>query len=164
MEEKVLEHQLDGAFVTETDFSPDIEAYEVFEEELVLIAGPNSDSIETIQSEPVLCFSKGCGYRARLEKWYADQHIIPKKIIEFGTLETILRSVTVGLGIAFVPKSSVTHLEESGLIVSYPLPDEYSKVKTMFIKRTDTFMTTTLKKFIETIEANKNLQIHSLKY
>lgn len=164
LEEKVLDYQLDGAFVTDGNFSPDIVAYEVFEEELVLISSSNINTYDALEEEPVLCFSKGCGYRARLEKWYLDQNLRPKKVMEFGTLETILRSVAVGLGIAFVPKSSVTHLEKSGVVCTHQLPDKYSKVKTMFIKRADTFMTTTLKKFIETIEQNKKLEIHSLKY
>ena len=72
--------------------------------------------MEELKEEPFLCFSKGCGYRARLEAWYKDQNIIPQKVMEFGTLETILRSVAMGLGVAFVPKSAVTHLEKSGLI------------------------------------------------
>ncbi|WP_156856977.1 LysR family transcriptional regulator [Oceanobacillus sp. AG] len=164
LEKQVLDHQLDGAFVTAGNFSPEIVAHEVIEEELVLIAHHQADLTDAIQEEPVLCFSKGCGYRARLESWYEDENIHPKKIMEFGTLETILRSVVVGLGIAFVPRSSVSHLEESGLISCYSLPDAYSKVKTMFIRREDTFLTNTLQKFIETIETNKDMEIHSLKY
>ncbi|MEI3597751.1 MULTISPECIES: LysR family transcriptional regulator [unclassified Oceanobacillus] len=164
LEKQVLDHQLDGAFVTAGNFSPEIVAHEVIEEELVLIAHHQADLTDAIQEEPVLCFSKGCGYRARLESWYEDENIHPKKIMEFGTLETILRSVVVGLGIAFVPRSSVSHLEESGLISSYSLPDAYNKVKTMFIRREDTFLTNTLQKFIETIETNKDMEIHSLKY
>lgn len=164
LEKQVLDHQLDGAFVTAGNFSPEIMAHEVIEEELVLIAHRQADLTDAIQEEPVLCFSKGCGYRARLESWYEDENIHPKKIMEFGTLETILRSVVVGLGIAFVPRSSVSHLEESGLISCYSLPDAYSKVKTMFIRREDTFLTNTLQKFIETIETNKDMEIHSLKY
>lgn len=164
LEEKVLNYKLDGAFVTDAAFSPDIIAQEVFEEELVLISHHEKQVFTALEEEPVLCFSKGCGYRARLEHWYEDQHIMPNKIMEFGTLETILRSVVVGLGIAFVPKSSVVHLEQSGLIQSHSLPDEYSKVKTMFIRRADTFLTTTLQRFIETIETNNNIPIKSLKY
>ncbi|MCM3740896.1 LysR family transcriptional regulator [Oceanobacillus luteolus] len=164
LEKKVMDHQLDGAFVTDGPFSSEIITEEVFEEELVLISSSQVNAFEATEKEPVLCFTKGCGYRARLENWYADQGIRPTKVMEFGTLETILRSVVVGLGIAFVPKSSVIHLEDSGLIRTYSLPDQYSKVKTMFIRREDTYLTTTLQKFIETIKTNQNVEIHSLKY
>ena len=42
----------------------------------------------------------------RLERWYKDENIRPQKVMEFGTLETILSSVTVGLGVTFCPEVS----------------------------------------------------------
>lgn len=153
--EEVLEHKLDGAFITETDSHPDLMSYEVFQEELVLISDTRILSFEGLIEEPILCFSKGCGYRARLAEWYKDQNITPKKIMEFGTLETILRSVAMGLGIAFVPKSEVIKLEQDGLIQFHQLPEQYSKIKTIFIRRADSSLTPTVEKFIETIELSK---------
>ncbi|WP_043931018.1 LysR family transcriptional regulator [Bacillus sp. EB01] len=156
LEEDVLNHKLDGAFVTESAFHPDLVAHEVFDEELVLISARSASTLEELKEEPFLCFSEGCGYRARLESWYKDQNITPQKVMEFGTLETILRSVSVGLGVSFVPKSAVTHMEQSGLIQCHTLPDQYSKIKTVFIRRADTYLTSTIEKFIETIEMDKS--------
>lgn len=152
LEQDVLQHKLDGAFVTDTDFHPDLESHEVFSEELILIADANTESLEEAKEKPFLCFSEGCKYRARLETWYRDQHIEPKKVLEFGTLETILQSVLMGLGVTFVPKSAVAHLLQSGKIKGFTLPERYSKIKTVFIRRTDAYLTTTMEKFIETIE------------
>ena len=154
LEEEVLHHKLDGAFVTEADFHPDLVSHEVFQEELVLISDRNATTLEELNGLPVLCFSKGCGYRARLKAWYKDQNVTPQKIMEFGTLETILQSVAMGLGITFVPRSAVAHMEQSGLIQCHTLPDQYSKIKTVFIRRADTFLTSTIEKFIETIKEN----------
>lgn len=153
LEDDVLNYKLDGAFVSETNFHPDIVAYEVFQEDLVLISNREVHSLDELMDEPFLSFSKGCGYRARLETWYKDQKIKPK-MMEFGTLETILRSVVAGLGITFVPRSSVTQLAQIGLVHCYALPDQYSKIKTMFIRRSDSYLTATMNKFIETIEMN----------
>ena len=155
LEEDVLNHKLDGAFVTESEFHPDLVSHEVFQEELVLISDMRGSTLEELNGQPILCFGEGCGYRARLKAWYKDQNITPQKIMEFGTLETILRSVAMGLGITFVPKSTVTHMEKSGLIQCHSLPDQYSKIKTVFIRRADTYLTSTIEKFIETIETNK---------
>lgn len=157
LEKDVLDHKLDGAFVSETDFHPDIVAHEVFEEELVLISNKQINTLEELAEEPILCFSKGCGYRARLEWWYRDKNITPHKVMEFGTLETILRSVAMGLGVTFVPKSAVVNWESSNLIKCHTLPDQYSKIKTVFIRRADTYLTSTMEKFIETIELNKSV-------
>jgi LysR family transcriptional regulator, cell division regulator len=155
LEEDVLNHKLDGAFITASDFHNNLVSHDVFQEELVLISNTRISSPEELIDQPVLCFSKGCGYRARLAEWYKEQQITPKKIMEFGTLETILRSATMGLGVTFVPKSAVSHLEKDGLIQYHELPDKYSKVKTVFIRRADTYLTSTIEKFIETIESHK---------
>lgn len=157
LEQDVLSHKLDGAFVTESEFHSDLVSHEVFQEELVLISDIHSSTLEELEGQPVLCFSEGCGYRARLKSWFKDQNKTPQKIMEFGTLETILQSVAMGLGITFVPKSAVTHMEQSGLIRYHALPDQYSKIKTVFIRRYDTYLTSTIEKFIETIEMNKEL-------
>lgn len=164
LEEKVLNHKLDGAFVTESDFHPDLVSHEVFQEELVLISDMRTSTLEELKEEPFLCFSKGCGYRARFEAWYKDQNMTPQKVMEFGTLETILRSVAEGLGVTFVPKSAVIHMEQSGLIRLYTLPEQYSKIKTVFIRRADTYLTSTMEKFIETIEMNEQASIEPLNY
>ena len=91
VQDDVLNHRLDGAFVTEIEQHPDLVSHDVFQEELVLISDNTIDIIEQLKNEPFLCFSEGCGYRARLETWYKDQNITPRKVMEFGTLETILK-------------------------------------------------------------------------
>src|SRR5690606_1793350 len=97
LQNDVLHHRLDGAFVTEIDHHPDLVSHDVCQEELVLISDSTETSLDQLKEEPILCFSEGCGYRARLAKWYKDQNITPQKLMEFGTLETILGSVTMGL-------------------------------------------------------------------
>lgn len=152
LEQEVLQHKLDGAFVTLSEFHPDLVSHEVFREELVLISDIHTTSLEEAVEKPFLCFSEGCGYRSRLEAWYRDQSITPKKVLEFGTLETILQSVVMGLGVTFIPKSAVAHLIQNGEATYYRLPETYSKIKTVFIRRADAYMTSTMEKFIETIE------------
>ncbi|MCG7337581.1 LysR family transcriptional regulator [Sporosarcina sp. ACRSM] len=155
LQNDVLNHNLDGAFITEINRHPELVAHDVFQEELVLISDNTKTSLEQLKKEPFLCFSKGCGYRARLENWYKDQNITPQKVMEFGTLETILGSVAMGLGITFVPKSAVSHLEEKGLVQCHYLPEKYSKINTVFIRRKDAYLTSTLERFIETFEQSK---------
>lgn len=164
LQNDVLNHKLDGAFVTETDQHPELVTHDVFQEELVLISDKTKTSLEQLEEEPFLCFSKGCGYRARLEMWYQDQNITPQKVMEFGTLETILGSVTMGLGITFVPKSAVSHLEDKGLIQCHYLPEKYSKIKTVFIRRKDAYLTSTLERFIETFGDNEGEPAYPLAF
>lgn len=156
LQEEVLNHSLDGAFITETGYHPDLVSHNVFQEELVLISDGQATSLDQLRDKPFLCFSKGCGYRARLESWYEDQNMTPAKVMEFGTLETILSSVSIGLGITFLPKSAVSHLEKKGHIKCHSLPDKYSKINTIFIRRSDAYLTATIERFIETIELVKD--------
>lgn len=156
LQEDVLNRQLDGAFVMDIGSHPDLVSYTVLEEELVIISSAkNETSIEQLMKEPILCFSKGCAYRERLKTWYKDQNKKPYKIMEFGTLEMLLTSVISDIGISIVPRSSVSHLEKMGLIRVSSLPEKYSKMNTIFIRRADTYLTPTIKKFIETIEQCK---------
>src|SRR5699024_6449366 len=128
LQNDVLNHRLDGAFVPETDLHPDLVAHNVFQEELVVISVKTKQSFEPLRHEPFLCFSEGCGHRKRHQASYQDHDNTPPTVMEFGTLDTIIRSVIMGLGITFVPQSAVSHLQEKGLIQCHYLPEAYSKI------------------------------------
>lgn len=152
----ILNHKLDGAFVTGFEEHPDIEQIEVFKEELVLIADNQKVSFSSLKQKPMLVFSKGCSYRARLENWLTDSGMTNAKVMEFGTLETILESVITGLGISLVPKSTVRYLKLAGDVRCYPVPKKYSDISTVFIRQANTYLTKTMQKFIDTIHTLEN--------
>ncbi|MBS4178645.1 LysR family transcriptional regulator [Lederbergia citrea] len=149
----VLNYRLDGAFVTAGSLSnhPDLVQYDVFEEELVLVSDADAGTIDELKMKPFLVFHSGCGYRAKLMEWLRDEQVAPSKLMELGTLETILGSVYSGLGVTFVPRSTVEHHESRGLIQCHKVPQQYSRIKTVFIRKKDAFLTTSLEKFIDTI-------------
>ncbi len=152
--DQVLHYKLDGAFVTGNHKSnhPDLVQYKVFEEELVLVTDNTPTTIEEIKRKPLLVFRSGCGYRSKLREWLRDEHVVPEKVMELGTLETILGSVYSGLGVTFIPHSVVQHHEARGLIQCHKLPDKYSKIDTVFICRKEAYQTASLEKFIDTLE------------
>lgn len=151
----VLDFQLDGAFITGPVKHPSIEHIDVFEEELVLVSRNDHISLEDIVHKPLLVFNKGCGYRWRLETWLKDEGVIPKQIMEFGTFETIIGSVSAGLGITIVPRPTVSHLVSRGVVHCHAVPEKYRVIHTIFIYRKDTFLTNTVKTFIQVIESNR---------
>lgn len=158
LKEKVLQYKLDGAFVTKskTTNDPNLIELDVFHEKLVLVSSHRDKSMDEILQQPILRFSDGCGYRAKLNEWLKDHHITPSKVMELGTLETTLGSVISGLGIAYVPYSAVKRYETQQLIHCYPLPKEYSEITTVFIYRKSDYLTPALKRFIETIHDTKD--------
>ncbi|MBS4206502.1 LysR family transcriptional regulator [Bacillus sp. FJAT-50079] len=156
--DEVLNYRLDGAFVTGrgSRVHPDLIQYDVFDEELVLISDTNPATLEQLKERPFLVFNRGCGYRSKLEEWLRDEQVAPSKLMEMGTLETILGSVYSGLGVSFVPRSTVKHHEERGLIQCHEVPEQYSKIQTVFIRKKDAFLTASLEKFIDTIHDCKS--------
>jgi len=159
--DQVLRCKLDGAFVTEFGTHPDMEQVEVFQEKLVLISDNQEVTFNDLKNKPLLVFNSGCSYRERLVNWLRDEGVVNAKILEFGTLETILGSVISGLGISLVPQSTVNHLEKRA-IQCHEIPHDYSNISTVFIRRADSYLTNTLKKFIDTINDYKNNVHHPI--
>lgn len=154
LKDKVLQYELDGAFVTKEAIAkdPSLHQVDVFYENLVIISGKKNRSFEDIMQLPIIRFSDGCGYRAKLDEYLYDHRIVPTKVMELGTLETTLGSVISGLGIAYVPYAAIKDYEAKGLIDCYPLPEKYSKITTVFIYRNDPHIPPALKAFVETVK------------
>lgn len=161
LKEKVLNYQLDGAFVTKSRMTNDVllDEIEVFEEKLVLISNKQGQSLATLLEHPILRFSDGCGYRAKLDEWLYDHEVVPKKVMELGTLETTLGSVISGLGVAYVPYTAVSEYAAKGQIHCYELPEKYSKITTIFIYRKSDHVTPALDRFLEVIDETKEVDV-----
>lgn len=161
LKDKVLNYQLDGAFVTKSRSTQDdqLQAIDVFQEKLVLISNQQDLTIAQLLEQPLLRFSDGCGYRAKLNEWLYDEERTPKKVMELGTLETTLGSVISGLGIAYVPYSAVTEYAQKQQIFCYELPDKYSEITTVFIYRESNYITPALNRFIEVIRDTTTIDV-----
>lgn len=148
----VLEYALDGAFVAGPVEHPELLQEPFIEEELVLVTDsshPPVRSPKDLRKRTILVFRPGCSYRAKLEQWLHGEGILPVKIMEFGTLEAILGCVRAGLGVTLLPKSAAGNKSGSDTVRCHPVPPEYGKVTTVFIRRKDVFMTGALERFLE---------------
>lgn len=151
--QEVLDMKLDGAFVTGPIRHPLIEQVEVIQEKLVLVTKGDAFSMDDITTKPLLLYNKGCGYRGRLESWMKVEGIIPKQIMEFGTFGTIIGSVAAGVGITIIPESSIVDLAANGTVYCHSVPEPYRDITTIFIRRKDSYLTSTLQCFIDEIIA-----------
>jgi DNA-binding transcriptional LysR family regulator len=151
--QEVLDMKLDGAFVTGPIRHPLIEQVEVIQEKLVLVTKGDAFSMEDITTKPLLLYNKGCGYRGRLESWMKVEGVIPKQIMEFGTFGTIIGSVAAGVGITIIPESSIVDLAANGTVYCHSVPEPYRDITTIFIRRKDSYLTSTLQCFIDEIIA-----------
>jgi len=155
--QKVLEYQLDGAFVYGPIDQPDIEHVEVFQEELVLIAQPGKHDIHELLTKPMLFFDVGCTHRVKAERFLTESGISSYKIMEFGTLEVILNGVSAGLGVSLLPQSSITKADEAGLIASHRLPEGYRDLQVWFVYRRDSVFSSALSMLLQMVERRSQL-------
>lgn len=150
--QKVLDYQLDGAFVYGPIDQPDIEHVVAFEEELVLISQPGKSDMRELLTKPMLFFDVGCTHRAKAESFLNESGMSSHKIMEYGTLDVILSGVTAGLGVSMLPQSSISKAEEAGVITSHRLPEGYRDLQVWFVYRRNAVFSSALSKLIQMIE------------
>ncbi|AZH27591.1 LysR family transcriptional regulator [Paenibacillus sp. M-152] len=142
--QKVLNYELDGAFVYGPVDDPNIEHVAAFEEELVLISEPGESDMSKLLAKPMLFFDVGCTHRARAESFLSDAGVDAYQIMEFGTLEVILGGVASGLGVSMLPHSSIVKAKKEGSIASHRLPETYRKLEVWFVHRRDSVYSSAL--------------------
>jgi DNA-binding transcriptional LysR family regulator len=150
--QKVLNHELDGAFVYGPIDEPDIEHVAAFEEELVLISEPGESSMRDLLTKPMLFFDVGCTHRTKAERFLSDNGLSSYQHMEFGTLEVILNGVSAGLGVSMLPQSSIAKAEEAGIIVSHRLPEGYRDLQVWFVYRGDSIYSSALSSLLLLLE------------
>ncbi|WP_257347993.1 LysR family transcriptional regulator [Pseudalkalibacillus decolorationis] len=158
---EVLEYQLDGAFVAGPVDHPELLQHLFIEEELVLITDKEHSylkSFQDISQRTLLTLQHGCIYRQQVETWLDAEGIYPKKRMRFSTLEGLFGCVRAGLGIALLSKSYVDHLPLANELHFYSLPDQYSKVSTVFIHRKDVLLTQAFKEFVKAVGIKLNYE------
>lgn len=150
--QKVLDYELDGAFVYGPVDQPDIEHVVAFNEELVLISEPGKSDMRELLTKPMLFFDVGCTHRAKAEKFLGESGMSSYQIMEFGTLEVILNGVAAGFGVSMLPQSSITKAEEAGLISSHRLPEGYRDLHVWFVHRQNSIFSSALSRLLQIIQ------------
>ncbi|NTU25570.1 LysR family transcriptional regulator [Bacillus tequilensis] len=152
--QQVLDHKVDGAFVYGPVEHSDISQIPVSRDELVLISSQEGTA-EDMLRQPMLFFGAGCSHRARVKRLLKEAGIQNQKIIEFGTLEAIIRGVSAGLGTALLPKSAIDCSEHRMNVWIHQLPEAYRDVEIVFIYRKDFFITNAFQRYIDEVDEMK---------
>lgn len=110
---ELVSHQVvDCAFVEKKYVSEQLQSIFSFDEELCLIAPVQSDE-KLLRNSPIITNKiPTCPYRRILLEWAALQSSEMPKIIEFDTIEAIVHSVSLGMGIWLLPYSTISNREE----------------------------------------------------
>lgn len=137
---KVLNYEIEAAFVAEPIGPGDLDSQAAFDEELVLIAPKGVPPIKTprdIGERTIIAFGTGCSYRNRLEDWLKRARVTPDRVIEFSSYHAIVACVAAGAGIAIVPRSVIRVAGSASQVALCPLPAGIAHAKTLLVWRRD---------------------------
>lgn len=139
--QRVLQGELDVAFVADPPDDARLDRVALFREELVVVKPPSLADSKGPASLPtpltLVGFTEGCSYRHRLEAWLALGHRKADRIIEIPSYHTMLSCVLAGMGIAMVPDAVLRlHPAFRELAQEYP-PDDIRHATTYLIWRAD---------------------------
>jgi DNA-binding transcriptional LysR family regulator len=109
----VYENSIDLGLVTTRPKAPLLQfltVIPIFEDPIWLVGPtgyPESLSAEALQSEPLVLFRSGSGFRRFLETQFQSYGFKPQVALELESMEAIIRLVQSGLGLAFLPEVAV---------------------------------------------------------
>jgi DNA-binding transcriptional LysR family regulator len=151
----VKQGSIDGAFVCGPILDPELEERLMFREELVLLTAAGTSSLDELINAGnvrLAVLRTGCSYRQRLEALLSQRGVPIPRLMEFGTLETILACVAAGLGITLLPQSLVNTSRYSEHLSVLSLPPSETSVETVFVGRRDSTRSSALSAFLALAE------------
>jgi DNA-binding transcriptional LysR family regulator len=152
--QNVVECKLEGAFVAGPVSHPDLQAENVFNEELVLVTSRSVrtlDALTAISHLKTVVFRVGCSYRQRLDALLASMGIVAPEPLEFGSIDAILACVSAGVGVTLLPRGVAASAWEDGLVTVHDIPTAFAHVETVFIRRTDGHFSSALATFLDSV-------------
>lgn len=138
--DRLLNYDVECAFLAEPLTFDTLETRPVFEEELVLVAPqsfPPLENIAEISGRTVVAFEPGCAYRRYLEQWLLEAGIVPGGFISVGSYLAILACVSAGTGFAVVPQCVLDTVASKGKFRIYPLPPKFAEIQTLLAWRSN---------------------------
>jgi len=130
--QEVLAYRLDCAFVGGPVDHPELEADEIYRDELVLVDTPDG-----VSADRLVVFPEGCAYRARAEQWQRNQGRPTRPLLEFGTLDGILGCVAAGLGVTLMPREAVQRSPHRDRLRLRRLPPDQADAPILLVRRVD---------------------------
>lgn len=151
----VKQGSVDGAFVCGPVLDPELDQRPMFQEELSVLASMAVHSLDHLIGAGnirLAVLRAGCSYRQRLEELLARRGIPAPRLMEFGTLETILACVAAGLGITLLPRRILSSSQFSDSVAVFGLPPSEAQVETVFVSRRDAAPSSALTAFLALAE------------
>lgn len=144
--DSLIKDEIDGAFIYNEYTSAKVKKIFSFTEEFALISSTNINDTSNITAPIIVTTDNNCPYRRFLEKWFITNGSNPSTIIEFDTLESILKGITEGLGVSLLPKSI---LPKKHNFYVYDLGANFKELTIKFVINESIKFNASLKSFID---------------
>lgn len=141
----IIRGELDGAFISGEIASSQIKKVIAFKEKLALVSSINIADINNLTTQIIVTSDTNCPYRNLLQKWLIYNNSKPAAIIEFDSLESIIKGISEGLGISLLPRSI---LPKNNDLFVYDLKGDFRELEVKFIVNKNLKISTFLKSFI----------------
>jgi DNA-binding transcriptional LysR family regulator len=133
---RVVNFELEAAFVSEPFTAPSLQARRVFEERLVLVTSRAIGKVSgpaDLGRSTLIAFAQGCSYRKRTEEWLGSANVMPERIMEFASYQAMIACVAAGTGFAVAPKSVLEALHATKSVHQHALPKRFSHNHTYIV-------------------------------
>ncbi len=137
--------------------APNIGVIPLGSDRLVMIAAPDHPlatrsevGFADLQGSPFVAFEKDIPTRIAIDREVADAGASLDVLMELDNIETIKRSVEVGLGISVVPKATVVEEIRIGTLVAVPLNPIVERPIGVIYKRSRPF-TDAMRRFVDVL-------------
>ncbi|MFQ5933255.1 MAG: LysR family transcriptional regulator [Dehalococcoidia bacterium] len=107
---------------------PQVETVPLYDEEIVLVSHPShrfaqegSASIYDVAAEPLILYDRDSFYFLLIDRVCREAGIVPRVLMMLDSIEATKQMVERGLGISFLPRSSIRREVEINIISHIPL-------------------------------------------
>jgi DNA-binding transcriptional LysR family regulator len=151
---QLAQRELDVVFVSRPAVSQDLLSRHVFRDDLTVIAPPAVRSFAKLLQEPrgelkIVVQRLGCSYTARLLSHIGTRSKRKYRLLEAGTLDSVMSLVEAGAGIATLPQAFVATQRPGRKLRLFALPRDIRVVDTHMAFRVDERATALTREFAD---------------
>lgn len=162
IQKKLLDNELDLAFIEGRTDHPDFVTKQVGSDRLVLITPPGHPvmqmeqvELEDLMSWPFLLREEGSTVRALIDSYFAVRGLTLHPLWESASTQAIVRAVSCGLGISFLPEQLAAADIRSGKVMTREIADTNLSREYHLIWHKNKHLTESLQNFIALCEAKE---------
>src|SRR5262249_1507549 len=123
--EACLNNTIDFGIIALPLRKPNLEVVAFRQDKLVVVCHPEHKlarrrqvSLKDIEGEDFISFERDIPTRKTVDRIFKDHRVKVNTVMEFDNIETIKRSVEVGIGISILPETAVANEVQGGMLVA----------------------------------------------